>query len=367
MNAQLSALVTEDSVESYDDDLAWILEKLVGRTGGVAGGILRQIDAAEKPRLLALHGAAAAAPDEDQCFLKAARLAFERKSSDAGSNPVVEKFDVDGRSCTLVMLWFRPAANVRILAAVSVPNILQEMQARIMAAKLSPVLERYVRLWWMHRRERQRADTFGAALELSDIGVLLLDRRGAVIFSNQMAEKLLSMNDGLVRGFDSLVARHLDDAARLQAALQSAVALNRRGGAPEGDEWQQAPLFTVRRESKARPLILTVLAVRRRAVDPDDAAAIVYVLDPQHDMRDLVEPARHIYRLTDTEAKLVARLVKGLTLLEAARDMGVAEATARTYLKQIFGKTGTNRQTDLVRLMLASRIRANVGKTPAYA
>ena len=39
--------------------------------------------------------------------------------------------------------------------------------------------------------------------------------------------------------------------------------------------------------------------------------------------------------------------------------MHVKLETARTYLRSIFSKTGTNRQVDLVRLILVSLVRAS--------
>lgn len=40
--------------------------------------------------------------------------------------------------------------------------------------------------------------------------------------------------------------------------------------------------------------------------------------------------------------------------MEAAQTLGLAENTVRSYLKSIFGKTGVNRQAELVRLILQS-------------
>ena len=40
----------------------------------------------------------------------------------------------------------------------------------------------------------------------------------------------------------------------------------------------------------------------------------------------------------------------------AAKRLGVQDQTARSYLKQIFAKTETNRQTDLLQLLLKSAI-----------
>jgi DNA-binding CsgD family transcriptional regulator len=39
---------------------------------------------------------------------------------------------------------------------------------------------------------------------------------------------------------------------------------------------------------------------------------------------------------------------------EAAALLGIGEATGKTHLLSIFGKTGTSRQADLVRLILST-------------
>jgi DNA-binding CsgD family transcriptional regulator len=61
-----------------------------------------------------------------------------------------------------------------------------------------------------------------------------------------------------------------------------------------------------------------------------------------------------LYRLTTTEASLVCHLVLGRTIAEAAEQMRIRTQTARAYLKQIFVKTNTHRQADLIRLILNS-------------
>jgi DNA-binding CsgD family transcriptional regulator len=54
------------------------------------------------------------------------------------------------------------------------------------------------------------------------------------------------------------------------------------------------------------------------------------------------------------ETALALQLVQGRTLAQAARALHISEHTARTYSKHIFAKTGTNRQADLVRVILTS-------------
>jgi DNA-binding CsgD family transcriptional regulator len=83
------------------------------------------------------------------------------------------------------------------------------------------------------------------------------------------------------------------------------------------------------------------------------------VLDPEQDVQRLLAPACHIYRLSAAESRLVCHIVSGSSLSEAAGDLRIQLHTARTYLKKIFFKTQTNRQAELVRVMLSSLLRTN--------
>ena len=57
-------------------------------------------------------------------------------------------------------------------------------------------------------------------------------------------------------------------------------------------------------------------------------------------------------RLLGREAALAQELLVGLGLTEAAARLGIGLSTAKTQLQGIFAKTGTRRQTDLIRLLV---------------
>ncbi len=57
------------------------------------------------------------------------------------------------------------------------------------------------------------------------------------------------------------------------------------------------------------------------------------------------------FRLTRAEARLAKALWNGSTLEEAAEVFGVTKNTVRTQLRQIFVKTGAQRQSQLIRLL----------------
>ena len=63
---------------------------------------------------------------------------------------------------------------------------------------------------------------------------------------------------------------------------------------------------------------------------------------------------RTLFEFSGSEAKLARQLAAGLDLKQAAENLGLSVLTARTYLKTLFGKTGTNRQADLVRLLVTA-------------
>lgn len=61
--------------------------------------------------------------------------------------------------------------------------------------------------------------------------------------------------------------------------------------------------------------------------------------------------AQRNFGLTTSESRLVAKLLQGLTITDAARELGLTTSTARWHLKNIFVKTGSRRQADLLRLL----------------
>jgi DNA-binding CsgD family transcriptional regulator len=58
------------------------------------------------------------------------------------------------------------------------------------------------------------------------------------------------------------------------------------------------------------------------------------------------------FDLTPAEARVASHLAAGRNLKEIARHLGVQTNTVRTHLNNVLAKTGTHRQSDLVRVLL---------------
>ena len=81
------------------------------------------------------------------------------------------------------------------------------------------------------------------------------------------------------------------------------------------------------------------------------AAAIAFIAREGHSALDLQGMMAALYRLTPSEAALVKALAEGMTKEAFADRRQVSPATVKTQLQQVFVKTGTRRQSELVRLV----------------
>jgi DNA-binding CsgD family transcriptional regulator len=209
----------------------------------------------------------------------------------------------------------------------------------------------YLHLWYRERALRERARAAEAALDQIDIAFLLLNRMGNVLFANAGARALLDANDGLRRMRGSVGASRLSEGVSFQVALNHALTTN-------AEQSPSAPAIMVALTRQSGPsLVALVLPAPFKAVLPDDAAVAIYLSDPGLDVASLLGPVCRLYRLSPVETTLVTHLAQGLPLAEAAKLMHIRELTARTYMKQIYIKTDTSRQTELVVLMLSSLVR----------
>lgn len=208
----------------------------------------------------------------------------------------------------------------------------------------------YFRLWQLERTRMRHVAALEAALGLFGMGVMLLDRSGRLSFANAAATAILDRRDGLRRHGTRIAGTELKSSLRLQVAIDHVISDSHAGAAA-----RRAPLLRLERAS-AEPLIVSIFPPTEVAIEPSDVAAILYLIDPAVNVDELIEPICRLYRLSPLETKLVRFLASGATLNEAAAGMRVKDHTARSCLKQVFAKTGTNRQVDLIRVMLSSLV-----------
>ena len=178
---------------------------------------------------------------------------------------------------------------------------------------------------------------------------LLVDRNGVVVELNEAAERILASSQtlSLVRG--KISAHFGDEEKRLTDAIRSCVT-PREVCPPEG---LQSHRVQITHASSDRPYTLMICPLPRYSYSLDaEVAAVIYVSDPEKLKTGDVVDLSNFYGLTQAEQLLCAHLLKGLSLIEAAKALRITQGTARQRLKTIFRKTDTNSQADLIRLMM---------------
>ena len=94
------------------------------------------------------------------------------------------------------------------------------------------------------------------------------------------------------------------------------------------------------------------ILIERISMDQNKSSIYLFIMDPGKRKPPSSEALKNLFDLTNSEAKLAHGLAMGQDLKEIAETMDVTIQTARTYLKALFDKTGTNRQADLVRTLI---------------
>ena len=223
--------------------------------------------------------------------------------------------------------------------------------------RLLPLLEGYFRQSERSRSAANGATALRAALDAVDMGIMLLDRSGKVSFANHTALQLIKDGSYLRCAGDWLSASNLRDAVALQVALQDAIAAS--AGGSTGARLRRTLVLPLRSAKSSRSVVLSVVPCDEAVTASSGTAAIVLALDPERESDEQLQAVCRVYGLSPVESRLVCLITGGASLQQAAKTMRIKELTARSYLKQVFIKTGAKRQADLVRLMLCSLLRTN--------
>ncbi len=194
------------------------------------------------------------------------------------------------------------------------------------------------------------------ALDRLGVARFLLDAEQRVTQPNRRAEALFAGGDGLaVRNARLAIA---DEKARQQLA-SFLVRARDATDAQNGARPCLPDVIVIPRRRGAAPLAVAVRVLRSPVDLRADHAPLVavYVSTPEQSSAMPADVIRLLLGVTPAEADLAARLVHGATIDEAATELGVTRATARTQLYSIFRKTGLRRQSELVALVAQTAAR----------
>lgn len=175
---------------------------------------------------------------------------------------------------------------------------------------------------------------------------LLVAADGRVVYCNRSATATSLLSAGLCMEEDRLVAAITVDRAALREAIRAVANAVRNDGDTTRSVTLSAP-------GGQHPAVVSihaagnVFAAERGEIDE---LVLITARNPhiEHDIHTCSFVKQ--FRLSPAQARVSVMIVTGHSLADTARKLHVSENTARSHLKQIFQKTHTHGQMELVHL-----------------
>ena len=182
-------------------------------------------------------------------------------------------------------------------------------------------------------------------LDLIALGIVLLDSGSRVLHANRAAKEMSHSGQYFSIRHDTVQAADTGSDKALRRAIADVTA------AVPGTETMAGVMLNGRDHSIAA-LIGTVVGS-----SPAAGPRIALFLPPPTHAKMVSEKLLiDLFGLTRTEARVAAHLTAGARPSDVAETLGISSTTVSFHMRNLFQKTRTNRQTDLVALILAGQI-----------
>jgi DNA-binding CsgD family transcriptional regulator len=219
-----------------------------------------------------------------------------------------------------------------------------EMSERMLL--IAPHIRRAVAISNVIDRAQAKTATFADILDGLSAAVFLMDADGRIVHANVAGRTTLAANDFLYAASDRLVAR---DAA-IDGALRAEFAAAARHDPAVRGRGITVSLISSDCERYVAHVLPLISGAGHRGI-ANSAVAALFVRKAAVEKPSLPESIARYYKLTPTEIRVLEGIVEVGGGPEVAGALGVAGSTVKTHLHRLYQKTGTRRQTDLVKLV----------------
>jgi len=194
---------------------------------------------------------------------------------------------------------------------------------------------------------KRRVSVLEQGLSQLGQGIILLSRRGQVLFITDVADEMVRKNDGLIIKDGRLNGVLEQDNSRLQQMRENALLTSAQD--------QNYKSFYIHRNNRQKPYLLLISKMELGVTSTEtDEGVLIIIKDTHANAEYWQERLKSIFGLTKREADFVVLLTEGRDIKEISTVMNIAEDTARQYLKNCFKKMEVNKQHELVCLALDS-------------
>lgn len=213
---------------------------------------------------------------------------------------------------------------------------------------LRPHLELALEYYALIRLNEMEKEIYESTLDRLTVATFIVGGKGQIICLNRTADNLLQDSDHIYLNNNELMLKSHNDNKQLNILIQKALSFHQQK--PEGT------YVDALRLSYDSDMGILVRSVSSSRLHQSDASPCVIIYIDQSDVQEVPQAKfiSQLFGLTPSEAALAILLFQGYTLIESAKVLEITENSVRTYIKNVFKKTGVSRQTDLVRLILKS-------------
>jgi DNA-binding CsgD family transcriptional regulator len=212
--------------------------------------------------------------------------------------------------------------------------------------QIVPHIRRAILIGKVIEHKTAMATTFADALDGLSAGMFVVDAEGRIVHTNTSGQALLDDGDALdgthgrIRPTDAAAARALKD---IVAASGDDAAIGIKGIA--------VPLMGRDGQRYAAHVLPLTAGARQHTSASYAAVAAVFVRKAEIEAPSAPDIIAKHYRLTPTELRVLLAIVDIGGVRETSEALGIGEATVKTHLHRVYGKTGASRQADLVKLV----------------
>jgi DNA-binding CsgD family transcriptional regulator/PAS domain-containing protein len=212
---------------------------------------------------------------------------------------------------------------------------------------IAPHVRRAVLIGRVIDLKTAEAATFADALDGLSAGMFLVDASGRIVHANASGQAMLAASDFLRAAGGRLIATDV----QADQVLCEIFAAASSGDVAIGVKGIAVPLASLGDERYVAHVLPLTSGARRRAGTDYAAVAALFVHKAAVDTPSPPEVIAKTFGLTPTELRVLLGIVEVGGVPETAEALGIAETTVKTHLHRVFGKTGTSRQAELVKLV----------------
>ncbi len=195
---------------------------------------------------------------------------------------------------------------------------------------------------------REIRHTAGGIMDRLPMGVILVSAEGQVLLINRKAREIAGQKDGFGIGGKGTIQAHKAAETKALADL-----IEQTASGDGKDESDTEFTLTLSRPSYKQPFLLLISPVGGDGQSPNrQGGAAIFISDPEDSLDISPDVLSRLYELTTAEARVLKGLCQGNRVETLAEDLNVTVHTVRHQLKQVFRKTGTQRQSELIKLIL---------------